>query len=56
MAITEFAREYHEKMFPGYVSAFLETEPEFIERFAITFEEKARKKGRVVVKCGYGLC
>lgn len=33
MAITEFAKEYHEKMFPGYVSKFLTTDPEFIERF-----------------------
>ena len=33
MAITEFAKQYHEKMFPGYVSKFLETDPEFIERF-----------------------
>lgn len=33
MAITNFAKEYHEKMFPGYVSKFLETDPEFIERF-----------------------
>ena len=33
MAITENARRYHEKMFPGYVSKFLETDPEFIERF-----------------------
>ena len=33
MAITKFAREYHEKMFPGYVSKFLTTDPEFIERF-----------------------
>lgn len=33
MAITEFAKEYHERMFPGYVSKFLETDPEFIERF-----------------------
>ena len=33
MAITENARDYHEKMFPGYVSKFLETDPEFIERF-----------------------
>lgn len=33
MAITEFSKEYHEKMFPGYVSKFLETDPEFIERF-----------------------
>lgn len=33
MAISNFAKEYHEKMFPGYVSEFLETDPEFIERF-----------------------
>lgn len=33
MAITEFSKNYHEKMFPGYKSSFLETDPEFIERF-----------------------
>lgn len=33
MAITEEAKKYHEKMFPGYHSVFLETDPEFIERF-----------------------
>lgn len=33
MAITENAKNYHEKMFPGYVSDFLRTDPEFIERF-----------------------
>ena len=33
MAITENAQNYHEKMFHGYVSKFLETDPEFIERF-----------------------
>ncbi len=33
MEISEFAKEYHEKMFPGYVSNFRETDPEFIERF-----------------------
>lgn len=33
MAITKFSKEYHEKMFPGYESKFLETDPEFIERF-----------------------
>lgn len=33
MAITENARSYHEKMFPGYVSNFLRTDPEFMERF-----------------------
>ncbi|KLU65667.1 carboxymuconolactone decarboxylase family protein [Desulfosporosinus acididurans] len=33
MSITEKANKYHEKMFPSYVSKFLETDPEFIERF-----------------------
>ena len=33
MNITRNAKEYHEKMFPGYVSKFIETDPEFIERF-----------------------
>jgi len=33
MAITDFAKQYHEKMFPGYVSKFQETDLEFIERF-----------------------
>lgn len=33
MAISKQAKEYHEKMFPGYVSKFLETDPEFIELF-----------------------
>ena len=33
MNITDKAKEYHEKMFPGYKSEFAETDPEFIERF-----------------------
>ena len=33
MAITEFSKNYHEKMFPGHHSTSLETDPEFIERF-----------------------
>lgn len=33
MGISENAKQYHEKMFPGYVSTFLKTDPEFIERF-----------------------
>jgi 4-carboxymuconolactone decarboxylase len=33
MEITKRAEEYHERMFPGYTSKFLETDPEFIERF-----------------------
>lgn len=31
--LTDKARSYHEQMFPGYVSDFLRTDPEFIERF-----------------------
>lgn len=33
MAITDFSKKYHEKMFPGYVSGFLTTDPDFIEAF-----------------------
>ena len=33
MAITDAAKAYHEKMFPGDASDFLRTDPEFIERF-----------------------
>lgn len=33
MSISEFSKKYHEKMFPGYESRFLETDPEFTERF-----------------------
>ena len=33
MSISEKAQAYHEKMFPGYKSSFLETDPEFIESF-----------------------
>lgn len=40
MNITENSKQYHEKMFPGYVSDFLRTDPEFIERFDnFTFDE-----------------
>lgn len=33
MSISEFSKDYHEKMFPGYKSKFSETDPEFVERF-----------------------
>ncbi len=33
MSLSNFAKEYHEKMFPGYKSDFQRTDPEFIERF-----------------------
>lgn len=49
MAITEFAKQYHEKMFPGYVSKFLETDPEFIERFdSFAFDEVINQPGQEV--------
>lgn len=47
MAITEFAKEYHERMFPGYVSDFLRTDPEFIERFDnFAFDEVVNQEGQ----------
>lgn len=33
MEISEAAKRYYEQMFPGYQSTFLQTDPEFIERF-----------------------
>ena len=33
MKISDFAKQYHEKMFPGKKSALAETDPEFVERF-----------------------
>lgn len=33
MPLTERAKHYHDKMFPGYVSDFLRTDPDFIEAF-----------------------
>lgn len=47
MGRTEFSKKYHEKMFPGYVSKFLETDPEFIERFDnFAFDEVINEEGR----------
>lgn len=47
MAITEFAKEYHDRMFPGYVSDFLRTDPEFIERFDnFAFDEVVNQEGQ----------
>ena len=40
MVITDFAKEYHERMFPVYVSDFHETDPEFFESFNnLAFDE-----------------
>lgn len=33
MSMTQAAKDYHERLFPGYHSKFLDTDPEFIERF-----------------------
>ena len=47
MAITDFSKAYHEKMFPGYVSDFLKTDPEFIERFDnFVFDEVINQPGQ----------
>lgn len=47
MAITEFSKTYHEKMFPGDASSLLETDPEFIERFDnFAFDEVINEEGR----------
>ena len=46
-SITPFAKEYHEKMFPGYESDFLRTDPEFIERFDnFAFDEVINQEGQ----------
>lgn len=47
MAITKCSREYYEKMFPGYHSSLLETDPEFIERFDnFAFDEVINEEGQ----------
>lgn len=46
MAISKFAKEYHDKMFPGCTSDFLRTDPEFIERFDnFAFDEVINQEG-----------
>lgn len=40
MAISKFAKQYHEKMFPDCTPVFSETDPEFTERFVnFAFDE-----------------
>ena len=47
MAISDFAKEYHEKMFPGAASPLAETDPEFIERFDnFAFDEVINQPGQ----------
>ena len=49
MAMTDYAKDYHEKMFPGAVSSFLETDPEFIERFdSFAFDEVINQPGQAL--------
>ena len=46
MTITEFAKKYHEKMFPDGVSDFLKTDPEFVQRFDnFAFDEVINHEG-----------
>lgn len=47
MGITKAAAAYHAKMFPGYKSDFLRTDPEFIERFDnFAFDEVLNEPGQ----------
>lgn len=44
MAVTEFAKKYHDKMFPEQQSSLKETDPEFAERFDnFAFDEVVRQ-------------
>lgn len=46
MIISQFTKDYHEKMFPGYIPKFPETDPEFIERFdSFAFDEVLNQPG-----------
>ena len=46
MSLTEFAKQYHEKMLPAYQSALQVTDPEFIERFDnFAFDEIINQPG-----------
>ena len=47
MSLTQAAKAYHERMFPGYESDFLRTDPEFIERFDnFAFDEVINQAGQ----------
>ena len=46
MSMSEFAKNYHEKMLPGYESSLRITDPEFIERFDnFAFDEIINQPG-----------
>ncbi len=47
MAVSEYSKAYHERMFPGCASGFFETDPEFIERFdSFAFDEVLNQPGQ----------
>lgn len=47
MSLTENARKYHERMFPGYESAAIKKDPEFIERFDnFAYDEVVNQPGQ----------
>lgn len=47
MPVTDNAKAYPERMFPGYASSFLEADPEFIERFHnFAFDEVINPPGQ----------
>lgn len=49
MAISDFAKDYHRKMFPDYTSDFMRTDPEFIESFDnFAFDEVINQPGAEV--------
>lgn len=49
MAISEKAKQYHEKMFPGLVSSYLTTDASFIESFDnFAFDEVVNEEGQTL--------
>lgn len=47
MSLTENAKKYHERMFPGYESVAIKKDPEFIERFDnFAYDEVVNQPGQ----------
>jgi len=47
MSLTENAKQYHERMFPGYESVAIKKDPEFIERFNnFAYDEVVNQPGQ----------
>ena len=47
MALTENAKKYHERMFPGYESEAIKKDPEFIEQFDnFAYDEVVNQPGQ----------